>query len=354
MGKFEDNNLHVIGISESWLHDSLPNGMFELPNHNLYRLDRNWKDIDARNIKKGGGVGLFINKNLHSNDKDFEKLNCSSKHIECQWVSIKQNNCKKILIGNLYRPPQGDIDSFIRYLETVFDIIEINNVELFLMGDFNIDFMDKKDFKCKKLLELMKPLDLRQLIKEPTRPTIHKSSCLDLIFTNCDNICKAGVINMNISDHLPILLTRKNIKIAKPKCTFTGRSYRIYNKDNFQRKIREADWLDFDNSDSVAKKWDCLIDIVKRIIDEMCPLKLFKIKQEKEPWISNQLIELIKDKDYALKRATKSKDPLLWAESKRLRNNCTKRLRDARADYIKDNLDNNTGNQKKFWKIFKI
>ena len=89
---------------------------------------------------------------------------------------------------------------------------------------------------------------------------------------------------------------------------------------------------------------------MKRIIDEMCPLKLFKIKQEKEPWISNQLIELIKDKDYALKRAKKSKDPLLWAESKRLRNNCTKKLRDARADYIKDNLDNNTGNQKKFWK----
>ena len=81
----------------------------------------------------------------------------------------------------------------------------------------------------------------------------------------------------------------------------------------------------------------------------MCPLKLFKIKQEKEPWISNQLIELIKDKDHALKIAKKSKDLILWAEAKRLRNNCTKRLRDARADFIKDNLKNNIGNQKKFW-----
>ena len=76
------------------------------------------------------------------------------------------------------------------------------------MGDFNIDYMDKKDFKCKRLLELIKPLGLRQLIKEPTRPTIHKCSCLDSIITNCDNICKSGVINMNINDHLPILLTQ--------------------------------------------------------------------------------------------------------------------------------------------------
>ena len=82
----------------------------------------------------------------------------------------------------------------------------------------------------------------------------------------------------------------------------------------------------------------------------MCPLKTFKIKQEKEPWLSNQLIELIKDKDYALKRAKSKKDPVLWTEAKKLRNNCTKRLHDARADYIKENLEINLGNQKKFWK----
>ena len=33
-----------------------------------------------------------------------------------------------------------------------------------------------------------------------------------------------------------------------------------------------------------------------------------------------------------------------------MRNNCTRRLRQARADYISDNLNNNIGNQKKFWK----
>ena len=192
--------------------------------------------------------------------------------------------------------------------------------------------------------------NLRQLIKEPTRPTLERSSCLDLFITNCDNICKVGVCNINISDHIPILLTRKKVKTMKKKCDFIGRSYRNYNKVLFQQMVIESDWHTFDNSLTVSEKWSCLQNIIRNCIDDMCPLKHFKIKQEKEPWLSNQLIELIKDKDLALRIAKKNKDPALWNEAKRLRNNCTKRLRDARAEYIKENLDNNTGNQNKFWK----
>ena len=57
--------------------------------------------------------------------RNSRKLNCSSKNIECQWVSIKQKHSKLILVGNLYRPPQGDMENLIQYLENVFDSIEI-------------------------------------------------------------------------------------------------------------------------------------------------------------------------------------------------------------------------------------
>ena len=38
----------------------------------------------------------------------------------------------------------------------------------------------------------------------------------------------------------------------------------------------------------------------------------------------------------------------MWNEAKRLRNTCTRRLRQARADYISENLNTNSGNPKKF------
>ena len=60
------------------------------------------------------------------------------------------------------------------------------------------------------------------------------------------------------------------------------------------------------------------------------------------------LLELIKDKDNSLRMA-KKKDYVLWKEAKRLRNDCTKRLRNARAEYIKENLEANQGNSKRNW-----
>ena len=151
-----------------------------------------------------------------------------------------QKHNKLIVIGNLYRPPQGDVDLCIQYLESAIDNFEMDRIELFLMGDFNIDFLDKKDPSHLKLYELIKPLGLCQLIKEPTRLTLNRSSCLDLFITNCDNICKSGVCTINISDHLPILLTSRKIKMEKRKCSFKGWSYRRYDKNLFQQKIMEA------------------------------------------------------------------------------------------------------------------
>ena len=41
---------------------------------------------------------------------------------------------------------------------------------------------------------------------------------------------------------------------------------------------------------------------------------------------------------------------ILWTQAKRIRNICTNRLRKAKADYVRSNLDNNQNNPKKFWK----
>ena len=152
------------------------------------------------------------------------------------------------------------------------------------------------------------------------------------------------------SDHQMILITRKKVKTPKKKCTFVGRSYRDYNKDDFQTSIVNADWNAYNNENTVEGKWKQLIKSIRDIIDNSGSLKTFKIKQQKEPWITAPLIELIKDKDYVLKQAKKINNPQLWSVAKRLRNYCTNRLRKARADFIKENLENNAGNSRKFWK----
>ena len=114
---------------------------------------------------------------------------------------------------------------------------------------------------------------------------------------------------------------------------------------------KNANWHEFEESRNPIRMWEIMKTNIEGIIDTMCPLKTFRINQIKQPWITPPLIELIKDKDKVLKKAKKKKnDENLWKQAKRFRNMCTNRLRKAKADYVKSNLNNNQNNPKKFWK----
>ena len=195
---------------------------------------------------------------------------------------------------------------------------------------------------------MTKQIGLKQLIKEPTRYKQHRNSCLDLIFTNSDIMPRSGVGNLNISDHQLILMTWKKIKTNKQKCEFTGRSYRNYNKVDFQEQIKLKDWGFLNDEISIDTQWDLFKKNIIKTIEIMCPSRTFKIKQVKQPWITPRLLELILDK--ALKKTKKNKKNDEWLEAKRLRNACTNRLRKAKADYIREQLEVHTNDQKKIRK----
>ena len=147
--------------------------------------------------------------------------------------SGSQKPNKTILIGNLYRPPQGNAKNCIDMIEHTLSNVDLQKVEIILMGDLNLDLLDKNNKFAKELVNTLKQMGLRQLIKEPTRYSNSKDSCLDLVFTNSNIIARSGVGNINISDHQMVFATRKKVKFFKKKCDFIGRSYRNYNVVNY-------------------------------------------------------------------------------------------------------------------------
>ena len=56
------------------------------------------------------------------------------------------------------------------------------------------------------------------------------------------------------------------------------------------------------------------------IADRMCPLKRYKVAQAKDPWITNEILEMIKDKDRLLRKAKKCKLAADWENAKLARN----------------------------------
>ena len=68
--------------------------------------------------------------------------------MDCQ----HQKTNKTILVCNLYKPPQGNIDNFIGLLEEQLVSLDLNKSEVTLMGDFNIDIKEKLNENSKKKL----------------------------------------------------------------------------------------------------------------------------------------------------------------------------------------------------------
>ena len=171
--------------------------------------------------------------------------------------------------------------------------------------------------------------------------------------SNSNFIEKSGIGNYNISDHQMVYVIRKKSKPVNEKINFKGRSYRNYEAQVFQNKLQQHNWINLLNETCPNKIWEELIETIKMYIDQQCPLKEFRIRKVKEPWITPELLEFIKDKDKALKKAKKTKLPEEWIVARRLRNECLTRVRNCKAEFIQNELTTNQDDSKKFWNSIK-
>ena len=147
------------------------------------RLDR--QPIDGV-TKKGGGVAIYINElNSYSTD-EYSIYNLSNQDIEILWISVKNIHQRKLVIGVTYRPPQGNPTNFCDIITgTVKDMNLDDNVDLFLVGDYNIDYSNNRSIGHSNLKDLERSTGLKQIIKSITRYGV-KNSIIDLILTNSD------------------------------------------------------------------------------------------------------------------------------------------------------------------------
>lgn len=79
----------------------------------------------------------------------------------------------------VYRPPAASND-FFDCLNII--LKQHDKKEIILMGDFNLNWRDKK--RRKKLKDIVKTFQMTQMICNPTRITKSSQTLIDLIFTN--------------------------------------------------------------------------------------------------------------------------------------------------------------------------
>ena len=66
------------------------------------------------------------------------------------------------------------------------------------------------------------------------------------------------------------------------------------------------DWSNFADND-IGTCWNIMSSRINTVVNKSCPVNNFKFAKEKPTWISDDLIELMKNRDAALKQYTKIK-----------------------------------------------
>ena len=77
---------------------------------------------------------------------------------------------------------------------------------MYVVGDMDI-YIKKEEDSSLLLIETLQGIGLKRWIEGTTRYS-KNDSCIDLIFLNSSNIMNAGILDVDISDHQMVSLTK--------------------------------------------------------------------------------------------------------------------------------------------------
>lgn len=152
-----------------------------------------------------------------------------------------------------------------------------------------------------------------------------------------------------MSDHYPIVLIRKKERLSHERTEVKCRSFKNFNLENFRNDLAKFKFEDIYAKD-VNTTWSAMWTHIVKICEIHCPYVVFSAKS-KLPFIDDDLLKKMKERDKAFARARQTKLATDMTYAKNLRQAITRDLRKARKKFILEQIELSNGNSKKFWEI---
>ena len=188
--------LKIIGLYETFLNES---------NMGLYHFSGYSALHKVRSNRRGGGVALLLDNSLvYSERTDLSDLLPSAESVFAELTVNK----KRVIVGEIYRPPSGNSTLFIEQFEALLSVVERERATCYLMGDMNINLMMcDTDRVAMDFLNCNCRHAFFPLINRPTR--LPSATLIDHIYTNAYECLSggrftSGVLLLDLSDHLPV------------------------------------------------------------------------------------------------------------------------------------------------------
>ena len=340
------HNIDVMFIIETFLKPNVSGSVYEIPGYAMYIKDM------AGN-KKGRGILAYVNSQLKAN----RLYDLEDENVEIMWLSICPYSSKRaLLVGALYRPPLSNADADIK-LENNIKNAYLKNCEMHILGDFNINYLDLS-YKNHRLTKAMHSMKFSQMINSATRPI--SGTCLDHYYTTHPEFTVGiSVLDIGLSDHLPLIIQRKYSKPKKSDKqlhnTIKYRNFKNLNADEFVKSLECTAWDSAFVFDDINNIVDSIEKMLIEVVDMYMPLNHKRVKKQNQPaWMNDEIINSIRNRDNLLKRARKSNIPADWALYKHARCKTTNMIQFSKRQFIQESIENSQGNPKGIWNILKL
>ena len=341
------NHVHIMGISESRCSTEEHVKRCNIKNYDIeaslsvsYTNDR---------INRVGVLVYIHNSVTYKRCKDLEH-----PEIECIWLKVNYHNTP-FLVGQIYRNCTYDSDWFMHF-ESMMDKVSSLNIQIVLLGDININTLDKGRPAYKQWSLVHLSYNLNQLIDVPTRVTKDSATIIDHIYTdNSNNISELCVPTCGISDHYPIFCTLKSSSNKSSSQSreknehkyILYRSFKHFSKDAFISDIINAPFDVVYNYTEPNEALDIWSRIFMKIINVHAPLKKKRVKSDTmPPWLTSTIRQEMKARDM-LKSNNK------YDEYKKQRNKVKSLIRTAKKEYI-NSLIKDKADSRNIWKAIKL
>ena len=269
-------NSTIIGITETKLSKDIYDNEVNIMGYDIVRQDRN---------RHGGGVACYI-----KNDRAYNIRSNFIHDCENIFVELLLPKSRPIIVGIIYRPPnQSDFLDKITSGSSFQDIHHLNEQEIHILGDLNYNLLENgkyilnKNNKNTSSIPWLKGYStfcnsngLKQIIKTPTRVGNHNPSLLGHILTNSEELISAsGVIDVGVSDHQLIYLTRKKMKEKVYKHTVKRmRSYKNYTPEDYLSNLSSTNFCDYSKFDDVDTALNHFLEKLNFTVNKIAPLKI--------------------------------------------------------------------------------
>ena len=331
-------NFHIFGINETWLDSFITDDELSLEGYDLIRCDRN---------RHGGGVCLFIKQSI-----SYNVLHDVNNCVESVWIKVTVNS-QNFGIGCAYRPPSADNTYYNAMLDQI-EQVKCATAGMILMGDLNFNYTVNEKPTC-PVRYIEAAYELTQLVNKPTRITESSSSLLDVILTSVpENHEVTDVLSVALSDHYLVWTVLKTCfrSANGTHNTVTYRDFSNFNDQNFINELATSPVINKTITvDAFVSDWNVFKSTFNSISNKHAPMVTRRHKQRFNPWITNDIVKLMYQRDHTKKKLDKLKTTEIATEYRKLRNKVTQMIRLAKRTYFDTELSKVATNPKETWKL---